>query len=224
MPNKMVQALDDAAKNVGKKLSLSAAKAVSDMYKDAGSKTKDVIDRIKTADADTQKKLLSTADKLVKNDAKKVSTQAQKSAKLAKDNKLRKQIRNILGGEGQDFDHVAIVDSAKYPESALHIQEAQSGKIWSGGDVLDDDPVEAKPTILTIARGGADDNRTESLRGIKTAPGMDRDEYPMAMFEEGGAGASVKHISSADNQAAGASVGGQLRGIPDGAKVKIVPK
>jgi hypothetical protein len=222
--NKIVQALEDAASRVGKKLSQDGAKAVSDMYKDAGSKTKDVIKRITDADDEHSKKLVSLAGRLAKNDAKTVTTASAQEAKQTMDNSLRKGIRNILGGEGEDFDHVAVVDSTRFPESAQHIQEAQAGKIWSGGDVIEDDPMESKPSILTIDRGGADANRTESLRGISTAPGMDRDEYPMAMFSEGGAGASVKHITSSDNQAAGASVGGQLRGIPDGAKVKIVIK
>lgn len=224
MANRIVQALEDAATRVGKKLSDEGAKAVSDMYKDAGSKTKDVIKRITDSDTMSQKKLVNLAERLAKNDAKTVGTQAEAEAKQKMDNSLRKQIRNVLGGEGEDFDHVAVVDSSRFPESAQHIREAQSGKIWSGGDVIEDDPMESKPSILTIDRGGADDNRSESLRGISTAPGMDRDEYPMAMFSEGGAGASVKHIDSGDNQAAGASVGGQLRGIPDGAKVKIVIK
>lgn len=49
----------------------------------------------------------------------------------------------------------------------------------------------------------------------------DLDEYPPAMFEEGGEGASVRPISPSDNRGAGASMGNQLRQYPDGTQVKI---
>jgi hypothetical protein len=219
--DRIVQALSEAAQRVGKSLSEDGANAIRDMYKDAGTKTEDVIKRTVETDTVHAKKLVSLAERLAKNDAKVAVTAEEKSAKLKLDSSLRKQIRHVLGGEGEDFDHVAVVDAGRFPESAQHIREAQSGRIWQGSDIIEEDEDAAKPTVLTIARDGADDNRSESLSGIDTAPGKDRDEYPMAMFAEGGAGASVKHIDSSDNQAAGASIGGQLRGVPDGAKVKI---
>ena len=43
-----------------------------------------------------------------------------------------------------------------------------------------------KPDIVTIARDKAKQNRAKSLRGVKTKPKLDRDEWPMAMFKEGG--------------------------------------
>jgi hypothetical protein len=219
--DRIVQALSQAAQRVGKKLSEDASKAIQDMYKDAGSKTEDVIKRTAEADTVHAKKLISLANRLAKNDAKVAVTAEQKSAKLTVDNSLRRQIRNILGGEGEDFDHVAVVDASRFPESAQHIREAQSGRIWQGSRIIEDDEDAAKPMILTVAREGADENRSESLSGIATEPGKDRDEYPLAMFEEGGFGASVKHILSADNQAAGASIGKQLTGVPNGARVLI---
>jgi hypothetical protein len=219
--DRIVQALEQAAQRVGKSLSKDAAKAIGDMYKDAGAKTEQVIKRTLEADTVHQKKLISLAEKLAKNDAKTAVTDAEKSAKLQVDSSLRKQVRNILGGEGEDFDHVVVVDASKYPEAAQHIREAQAGKIWQGADVIEDDASAAKPSILTVDRNGADANREASLAGIDTTGGMDRDEYPPAMFKEGGAGASVKYITSSDNQAAGASIGGQLRGVPYDAKVKL---
>lgn len=61
-------------------------------------------------------------------------------------------------------------------------------------------------------------------------PGCDLDEYPPAMFKEGGVRAdgtksSVRAIPSSDNRGSGASMGNQLRGQPEGAKVtyKIIP-
>ncbi|WP_366942288.1 NucA/NucB deoxyribonuclease domain-containing protein [Amycolatopsis sp.] len=114
-----------------------------------------------------------------------------------------------------------LIDENKYPESAEHVQEAQSGLIWRGDDSQQKAP---KPEEVTIDRAGADDNRRESLNGIATRSGddLDRDEYPPAMFAEGGAGASVKYIDASDNRGAGSSMGHQLRGLQDGDKVHIV--
>ncbi|WP_318836570.1 NucA/NucB deoxyribonuclease domain-containing protein [Pseudomonas khavaziana] len=47
------------------------------------------------------------------------------------------------------------------------------------------------------------------------------DEYPPAMFKEGGTGASVRPISPKDNMGAGACIGNACRGLPDGEKVRI---
>ncbi|WP_423815646.1 NucA/NucB deoxyribonuclease domain-containing protein [Ralstonia solanacearum species complex bacterium KE056] len=47
------------------------------------------------------------------------------------------------------------------------------------------------------------------------------DEYPPAMFKEGGAGASVRAISPRDNMSAGACIGNACRGLPDGTRVRI---
>ena len=52
-------------------------------------------------------------------------------------------------------------------------------------------------------------------------PGLDRDEYPPAMFAEGGKGASVRAIPPSDNRGSGAFIGHKLDGVPDGAKVKL---
>ena len=118
-------------------------------------------------------------------------------------------------GDGEDdtsvseeeiYDYEVIVDKQKYPESAQHIDEAQA---------------EGHPTILTIDRGGAKANRRESLRGIPTQPSKDRDEYPPAMFAEGGSGASVKHITEGDNRGSGATFGRELKDYDDGAKIKF---
>ncbi|WP_422773325.1 putative T7SS-secreted protein [Plantactinospora sp. WMMC1484] len=112
------------------------------------------------------------------------------------------------------------INSSRHPESAQHILDAQSGQIWRGDRVVQGDP---KPSILTIDRAGADANRADSLRGVEPRgrDGLDRDEYPPAMFAEGGEGASVKYIDSSDNTGAGASMGNRLRGLPDGAMIKI---
>ncbi|WP_425928376.1 NucA/NucB deoxyribonuclease domain-containing protein [Pseudomonas sp. NyZ201] len=59
------------------------------------------------------------------------------------------------------------------------------------------------------------------MRGVEIKPGLDRDEYPPAMFQEGGKGASVRHIDPGDNRCAGACIGAQCRGLPNGTKVRI---
>ncbi|PAD80137.1 hypothetical protein CHH67_01540 [Paenibacillus campinasensis] len=64
--------------------------------------------------------------------------------------------------------------------------------------------------ICTNDRAGADDNRNESLKGIPTKKGYDRDDWPMAMCAEGGVGASVKYIDPSDNRCAGSWVVSQL--------------
>lgn len=90
---------------------------------------------------------------------------------------------------------------SKNPDATKHIEDAQAS---------------GHPKELTLERTGAPQRRTESLRGHKTQKGMDRDEYPPACTKQGGTGASVRHIPSSDNRSAGASLGGQLRGYPDG--------
>lgn len=134
-----------------------------------------------------------------------------------------------LGGEisGEDLGPKGpqriVIDENKYPESAEHIEEAQSGTRWRGAD-----PVpgrEPLPSEVTVDRPHADINRREALNGIPGRGGerLDRDEYPPAMFEEGGDGASVKYISASDNRGSGASMGNQARtfGLQNGDKVRI---
>lgn len=102
--------------------------------------------------------------------------------------------------------YVCVVDSALYPATAEHIRVAQNI---------------GHPARLTIDRSGASQRRTESLQNTPTRREFDRDEYPMALFSEGGSGADVALLEGADNRGAGSYVGWQLRGIPDGAEVRI---
>ena len=52
-------------------------------------------------------------------------------------------------------------------------------------------------------------------------PGKDLDEYPPAMFKEGGAGASVRPIDFHQNRGAGAYMSQRLKSVPNGTKVQI---
>ena len=95
---------------------------------------------------------------------------------------------------------------SRFPQTAQHIEEA----IAAG-----------RPDTLTIERVGARSRRRDSLNGIETKSDLDRDEFPPAMFEEGGKGSSVKHIDPSDNRGAGSCIGAQCRGLPNGTKIKI---
>ena len=110
----------------------------------------------------------------------------------------------------QDGTPANIVDvelsKDKYPESAKHIEDA----IASG-----------QPEVLTIDRSGAKRNRRSALKGQDKVPDMDLDEYPPAMSQEGGSGASVRGIPKSDNRGSGASLGNQLRDYPNGTKYRI---
>ncbi|MBD2861492.1 MULTISPECIES: NucA/NucB deoxyribonuclease domain-containing protein [Paenibacillus] len=99
--------------------------------------------------------------------------------------------------------------SDRFPETAEHIRIAVE---------------RGKSSICTIDRKGADENRKESLKGVPTKPNLDRDEWPMAMCAEGGAGADIMHISPSDNRGAGSWVSNQLEKYADGTKVRIVVK
>lgn len=114
-------------------------------------------------------------------------------------------VKGAAGGAG-GTEKVVTISKDRYPESAQHIEDA----IGAG-----------KPDTLTIDRDNAATRRRDSLRGIETKPGLDRDEYPPAMFQEGGQGASVRHITAGDNRGAGACIGAQCRELPNGTKVRI---
>ena len=112
------------------------------------------------------------------------------------------------GRSGSSEYRVVIIDSAKYPQSAEHIQNC----IRMG-----------YPAVLTLNRDGADENRKQSLAGIATRgdDGFDRDEYPPAAFMEGGADAHVAYIASSDNRGSGSSFGQQLSNAPNGTIVRF---
>jgi hypothetical protein len=112
----------------------------------------------------------------------------------------------ILRTSDAPADVVLQFPADKYPETALHIKEA----IEAG-----------ESAYCTIDRKEADNNRKESLKSIPTKQGYDRDEWPMAMCAEGGAGADIKYISPSDNRGAGSWVSNQLESYPDGTRVKF---
>jgi RHS repeat-associated protein len=99
------------------------------------------------------------------------------------------------------------VPRSRYPEGAAHIEDAQAA---------------GHPSTLTIDRAGTAANRDAAQAGQTRVQGMDLDEYPPAMFREGGAGASVRPMTPAQNRGMGACIGNQCRGLPDGTPVQVI--
>ena len=98
------------------------------------------------------------------------------------------------------------VSKSKYPEAAKHIEDAANSGISTTGK---------------IDRAGAASRRREALTGTKTKANFDRDEVPPAVINNGGNGSSVRHIKPSDNRGAGASIGNQIRNLPDGTNVRL---
>lgn len=99
-----------------------------------------------------------------------------------------------------------VISRAASPLTAQHIADAQAS---------------GHPSILTYDPPGRSARRRAALSGIPTRPGMDRDEYPPAVFAEGGAGASVRHIPLADNRSAGGQMSAQLAGATQGCTITM---
>lgn len=78
------------------------------------------------------------------------------------------------------------------------------------------------PSAWHLDRAHADRHRQQSLAGIPTKPGFDRDEVPIAASREGGAGADVRYVRSGENRAAGAVMGAQLRRYCSGQRFQLV--
>ncbi|WP_280178570.1 MULTISPECIES: NucA/NucB deoxyribonuclease domain-containing protein [Pseudomonas syringae group] len=112
----------------------------------------------------------------------------------------------MIKADAVDHDYLLRLKRSEYPETFGHIQDAING---------------GQPYIVTIQRDAAKLNRKTSLKDVKTMKLKDRDEWPMAMFKEGGSGASVRHIGPSDNRGAGSSIGNVLSGLPNGTKIKV---
>ncbi|MER8182694.1 NucA/NucB deoxyribonuclease domain-containing protein [Kitasatospora sp. NPDC094015] len=214
MSHPIAKALEDAAQRVGRTISKDAAKAVSEMYEQAGNGAQQVVKNLKDADEKHAKDILELAEKIAKNGGE---TGEGAKARLMAQHDARTKLASAVGVQG-DYDVELVVDRARYPESADHIEQAQRGQIWNGANWVQGPP---KPSVLTIERTRSRQNRRDSLRGIPTRPPEERDEYPPAMFKEGGAGASVKYIDGPDNGGSGSVMGSALSGLDPGTRVRI---
>ena len=101
------------------------------------------------------------------------------------------------------------IDSSRYPASAGHASDAIEAGYPSEG---------------VVNRAGASANRAQALKNVQGAPGMGRDEFPPAVLRGSSDPVSTRLVPRSDNRGAGASVGNQIKNLPDGTKVKIVPK
>ncbi|MFD4190742.1 putative T7SS-secreted protein [Amycolatopsis thermoflava] len=120
--------------------------------------------------------------------------------------------------ESHGFNYV-VLDSRTYPEAAQHAYEATHGMSWRGEQVKGG----AQPVELTIDRPGRKDRRRESMKQVPdTQSGLDRDEYPPALFAEGGTGSSVKYIDASDNRRAGSAIREQTKNLANGEEVIVV--
>jgi len=77
------------------------------------------------------------------------------------------------------------------------------------------------PRVMTLNRTGAERRRARALRGWKTRPGFDRDEYPMA-FARRTWRTHIAYVPASQNRGAGASIGTKLRRWCDGVRFTIV--
>ncbi len=86
--------------------------------------------------------------------------------------------------------------------------------------------LKGKPQVLTY---DSDPNasklrRNAALAGVPKAPtGQQRDEYPYATTNEGGAGASVEYVPNAENSTQGAQLGLFYRTLSDGEQFLVLP-
>ncbi len=119
--------------------------------------------------------------------------------------------------------HHVVISRERYPKTAEHAEEAQNGKTWRG-DRLVPGKRHQHPSEVTIDRENAESRRRQAVKVVPAIPraqGIDRDEYPPAVFEEGGAGSSVKYIPASDNQGAGSSMRHQMTELSNGTEVTI---
>lgn len=112
---------------------------------------------------------------------------------------------NALPRPANGPPRVVVVDARRHPASAQHITAAVNM---------------GAPETVTLDRSTVRSNRTGNLRHKPPRREYDRDEYPCAVFREG-AGADVAYIPRSDNRGSGSSIRHQLRGVPNGARVRV---
>ena len=112
---------------------------------------------------------------------------------------------NALPRPANGPPRVVVVDARRHPASAQHLTAAVNM---------------GAPETVTLDRSTVRSNRTGNLRHKPPRREYDRDEYPCAVFREG-AGADVAYIPRGDNRGSGSSICHQLRGVPNGARVRV---
>jgi RHS repeat-associated protein len=118
-----------------------------------------------------------------------------------------RELGEVATREGGEAAVDITVSAGRHPQAAGHIRDAQAA---------------GQPRVLTVERSGSTGRRSEAIGGQDRVQGQHLDEYPPAMTAEGGAGASVRPINPGDNMGAGACIGNQCRGLPDGTRIRII--
>lgn len=122
-------------------------------------------------------------------------------------------------GGGPPVPSLMAMGKATPPKVAMQIKLSkhewgQTAEHW------EDAQKAGKPRLLTVSRRAAQPRRIEALRGLTKQPPMDLNEYPPAMFQEGGAGASVRAVDRESNRGLGGYLRNICRDLPEGAVVE----
>ena len=121
-----------------------------------------------------------------------------------------KAIKTAVGGNVKTANNIKdhIFHTSQAPHAFKHARDAMKG----GSEEY------------TVDRPGTKGRRREALRGTSPQAGTDRDEWPPAVFKEGGAGASIRRIDPSDNRRAGGLIRDAIKDVPDGGKIRITIK
>lgn len=139
-------------------------------------------------------------DSLVEEGARECGLYLKKISSVA-----RREAAGKGGAAAVMEEWTVVIDSRRCPQSAEHIRAAMA---------------QGLPQTFTVDRQGRDARRAQNLRGRPARQGVDRDEWPAAVFLEG-SGATVYPVDSRDNRSAGGTLSWQLRGLPDGTRVRV---
>jgi hypothetical protein len=115
------------------------------------------------------------------------------------------------------------VSVSKYPENWRHIVDARGGRNTGPDGVTVVEDGLKWPTVLRKNDVGERERREagEALSGLKSKPGLARDEYPPAEGRSSNA-ADFRYVDRRANSAQGASMGGQLRPYCRGQRYVLV--
>lgn len=117
-------------------------------------------------------------------------------------------------------DAAAVAASCQTQHNSVHVQLSAS-RYPETTDHIADAIAADQPSLLHIARDEEKANREASLAPYPPRTGFDRDEYPPAMSDEGGAGADVRYIDPSDNRGAGSTMGNALEDWCNGQPFRI---
>jgi Deoxyribonuclease NucA/NucB len=117
-------------------------------------------------------------------------------------------------------DAAAVAASCQRQHNSVHVQLSAS-RYPETTDHIADAIAAGQPSLLHIARDEEEANREAALANYPPRSGLDRDEWPMAVSREGGAGADVRYIDPSDNRGAGATVGNALEDWCNGQPFRV---